>query len=142
MMASYFLLVLLTVVPFEGTISGNGHYIRTDNITLSSWNTAIFKATGIGMNMVECASLCQQFHEFEMGTCNSFAFDNDNYKCSLTKLTFLEDHKPNMQSKTFYTDVEALESLKLYCFGGNHCCRPENQCSRNEGDCNTWSAKQ
>lgn len=37
----------------------------------------------------------------------------------------------------FHIDEDVAKILPMICYGSLHCCRPENQCPDNHGDCNT-----
>jgi hypothetical protein len=39
--------------------------------------------------------------------------------------------------QSFHVNVEAVANLVQNCYGGDGCCRLENQCKLNEGDCSS-----
>ena len=108
-------------------------YVRTANLSVSKWNTFKTSQTiGKFHSLIECGSICE-----ENENCNAFKFDKTILSCSLAMLTQLEDGQPNIESETFHIDYETANNLPMDCYGSEHCCRPENQCNLNEGDCNT-----
>ena len=59
--------------------------------------------------------------------------------CELAQLTFLEDPLPDESdggAKKIMLEVTAAETLPRTCRGGEHCCRADQPCALNGGDCN------
>ena len=133
----WFLLTLLLHFGQSWCQVTKGLFVRSPNISLTNWTSAIQTNTFITQTLMECGSYCLQHDSHETNFCNSFQFAKDEHECTLGKVAFLEDTQKDVQSVIFHVNQVAAQELRLYCHGSEHCCRPENQCDRNEGDCNT-----
>jgi hypothetical protein len=117
----------------------NGFFIKTTNLSQSNWIQAIQGQTKLPATTIECASLCKQFDDTNdtQSQCNAFKYDKPSKICYLAEVTFLEDHQPGVVNEEFHVAFDVTKNVKLVCYGGDHCCRPENPCVLNEGDCNS-----
>ena len=132
------LMIIFIFVPWAtNTDLREDLYARTMNLSISHWNDAEFVIVQVSQSLVECASMCHQSQEFSTQQCNAFSYSSDSMECNLASLTFLEDIQPGIENQVFHTRLSMMSSLNLQCYGGEHCCRPENMCVVNEGDCNT-----
>lgn len=128
---------------------------RTENISVSSFNNMKTSSTKVlhfhlnqqklkieyiqAKSFLDCAHKCLYYVNSGSGQCNSYSYNNNSLLCELASLTYLEDPLPDRSDggeKKVMVDVTVLESLPRNCRGGEHCCRPDNKCALNTGDCN------
>ena len=111
---------------------------RTNNVSHSSFSSAR-QHLGKARNVLDCGSKCVYYESSGQGTCNAYSFNDNNEDCELASMTFLEDPLHDGSDggeKKVMVDVTVLETLPRTCRGGEHCCRPDNPCPLDSGDCN------
>ena len=120
------------------SVSGEGLttlYTATVNQSSSSWVSRVVD-TRPAASLLSCAGHCQDRQE-EFGDCNSFAFEEASSSCQMGSITYLEDPSPGDSSVRLMVVEEVLDSLKMWCRGGDGCCGTSSTrlCQEGEGDC-------
>ena len=88
-------------------------------------------------SILACAGHCQTRQE-EDGDCNSFSYEETRAsQCELGSLSYLEDPAPGEAWVRLMVVESVLESLRMYCRGGESCCGVSGTrlCGEGEGDC-------
>ena len=83
--------------------------------------------------------ISDQMYNSGLDKCNSYSFDAVAQLCQIANISFLEDPLPDDSdggSKKIMVDVNVIEMLPRTCRGGEHCCRPDQPCVLDGGDCN------
>ena len=108
-------------------------YKRTKNISAGTFSSHMTRSAQ-AMNHLSCAHQCSYWQNKE-GKCNAYSYQNK--LCKMAVLPFLEEPLPGKTAESIMINTADLDTLSLYCRGGAHCCRPENNnlCREGEGDC-------
>ena len=110
----------------------NRMYIKTDNISQSTWKESMVLQQQTPSYMT-CSMLCNQ----AVDSCNSAVFDADTKMCTHGKIEYLEDATDD-DSVSIFLDKEAANSIDQHCKGGYSCCSKAQRglpCQLGEGDC-------
>ena len=132
--------VALLFSPLLATVAGQSVststlYTATTNLSSSSWVSRVV-STRPATSVLTCAGHCQDRAQ-SSGDCNSFNYQAASSQCELGSLTFLEDPAPGESSVRLMVVEELVDSLKMYCRGGDGCCGVGSNrlCDEGEGDC-------
>ena len=117
------------------SVSSSTLYTATINISSSSWNSRVVSSRPAS-SVLTCAGHCQDRHE-SYGDCNSFYYQPASRQCDMGSLTFLEDPAPGETYVRLMVVEELVDTLKMYCRGGDGCCGVGSNrlCVEGEGDC-------
>ena len=117
------------------SVSTSTLYTATTNLSSSSWVSRVV-STRPATSVLTCAGHCQDRAQ-SSGDCNSFNYQAASSQCELGSLTFLEDPAPGESSVRLMVVEELVDSLKMYCRGGDGCCGVGSNrlCGEGEGDC-------
>ena len=110
-------------------------YTATLNQSTISWGSKVVNSK-TASSLLTCAGHCQDRQE-EYGDCNSFNYQESSSSCEMGSITYLEDPWPGESMVRLMVVEEVLDSLKMYCRGGDGCCGTSTTrlCVAGEGDC-------
>ena len=127
--------VLMTRLVAGQSVSSSTLYTATINISSSSWTSRVV-STRPASSVLTCAGHCQD-RQLDWGDCNSFSYQANTQECQMGAITYLEDPAPGETSVRLMVVEEVVDSLKMYCRGGDGCCGvgTNRLCLEGEGDC-------
>ena len=90
-----------------------GFFVRSPNISVESWATALQSSTLVAKTLTECGGYCLYKDSMESNLCNAFQFVKESKECNLANVTFLEDTREGIENivRTYF-----FNSSKLYMF--------------------------
>ena len=129
-----FSLLMARVVAGQ-TDSWSTLYTATINISSSSWVSRVVTSRSAS-SLLTCAGHCQD-RQLSWGDCNSFTYQATTGQCEMGDITYLEDPAPGETAVRLMVVEDLVDSLKMYCRGGDGCCGAGSNrlCAEGEGDC-------
>ena len=110
-------------------------YTATTNISSSTWVSRVVTSRS-ARSVLSCAGHCQD-RQLSWGDCNSFTYQATTGQCEMGAITYLEDPAPGETAVRLMVVEDLVDSLKMYCRGGDGCCGVGSNrlCVEGEGDC-------